>query len=676
MQFLYPYFLWALTALAIPIIIHLFYFRRFKKVFFTNVKFLKEIKEETANRNKLKQLLILLSRLLALAALIFAFAQPFLPKGEEIKSGASLVSIFIDNSFSMTSKKDGIPLLDYSKERATSIVNAYSEDDQFQIITHDLLGKHQRLLSKEDALNYIDEIEPTGAVQLFSRVINRQNQLLRNENDNKIIYLISDFQKSISDFSTISDSLSELNLVPTQTTQQQNVSIDSVWFEANIPLLNQTNQLIVKVKNNANQEAEQVRLTIEKDGEEKPIGIINIPAKSAITDTFSLVLQKSGIHKATISITDYPVQFDDKYFVSFTVPDTIKALSINDGNQNRYLTSLFEGINYFNLKNQQLAQLQYQSFKNYDLIILNDLKNISSGLSVELTQYIKNGGKVLIFPSLQAETSSYNQFLTQNNAGNLGAISNIKKEVSKINTEEFIFNEVYQNLQTNLKLPVTSSSFQLNDNQRNAAQPLLTYRDGASYLSKYINTDGQLFLCSSPLNSESNDLVLNAEVFVPMLYKMAISTIKNQKIAHTISNKITLDTENKIKTGEYVYKVKGKEEFIPGQSPLGNRILLDMGDQIKEAGFYDLMIEDNVVETLAFNFDRKESDMDYYDEDELNNISSQSKLKINLIGATAQADIKTSISEKDRGVVLWKYFLFAALLFLLFETLLIRFWKT
>jgi len=47
MQFLYPSFLWALLALAIPIIIHLFYFRRFKKVFFTNVKFLKEVKEET-----------------------------------------------------------------------------------------------------------------------------------------------------------------------------------------------------------------------------------------------------------------------------------------------------------------------------------------------------------------------------------------------------------------------------------------------------------------------------------------------------------------------------------------------------------------------------------------------------------------------------------------------------
>ena len=82
MQFLYPAFLWAMAALAIPIIIHLFYFRRFKKVSFTNVRLLKEIKEETASRNKLKDLLILLSRFLALALLIAAFAQPFIPRGD------------------------------------------------------------------------------------------------------------------------------------------------------------------------------------------------------------------------------------------------------------------------------------------------------------------------------------------------------------------------------------------------------------------------------------------------------------------------------------------------------------------------------------------------------------------------------------------------------------------
>ena len=79
MRFAYPEFLFALSLIAIPIVIHLFNFRRFKKIYFTNVKFLKDIKEETTSRSKLKHLLVLLSRILAVSFLVFAFAQPFIP---------------------------------------------------------------------------------------------------------------------------------------------------------------------------------------------------------------------------------------------------------------------------------------------------------------------------------------------------------------------------------------------------------------------------------------------------------------------------------------------------------------------------------------------------------------------------------------------------------------------
>ena len=97
MQFLYPTFLFALAALAIPIIIHLFHFRRFKKVYFTNVRFLREVKEETSARRKLRNLLVLLMRCLALAFLVFAFAQPFIPRETDVKKGEKAISVFVDN---------------------------------------------------------------------------------------------------------------------------------------------------------------------------------------------------------------------------------------------------------------------------------------------------------------------------------------------------------------------------------------------------------------------------------------------------------------------------------------------------------------------------------------------------------------------------------------------------
>ena len=165
MQFLFPTFLFALAALAIPIIIHLFYFRRFKTVYFTNVRFLREVKEESSSRRKLRNFLVLLMRCLAVAFLVFAFAQPFIPRNTEgAKKREQAASIFIDNSFSMNALSRDVSLLEKAKMKAREIVQAYSNSDKFQILTNDFEGRHQRLVSKEEALNFIDEIKMTPSV--------------------------------------------------------------------------------------------------------------------------------------------------------------------------------------------------------------------------------------------------------------------------------------------------------------------------------------------------------------------------------------------------------------------------------------------------------------------------------------------------------------------------------
>lgn len=675
MQFLFPSFLWALGALSIPIIIHLFYFRRFKKVYFTNVRYLKEIKEETSNRNKLKNILVLLSRCLAVACLVFAFAQPFIPTGASVKSGENFISIFVDNSFSMTSSREDIPLLDYAKEKARSIVSSYSEDDKFQILTHDFEGRHQRLISREDALSYIDDIVVTSSVQNVDLILNRQRQLLERSNGNKICYLVSDFQKSITNFQNYQDTLMEINLVPVQSIREKNISVDSVWFDGPIPFLNQTNKLVVKVKNNSPEDAEQVKISFVYNGQEKPVGIKDIPANNSISDTISFNVEKSGWHQGVVQVTDYPIQFDDKYFITFLVPDTINALFINDAGPDRFMNALFKGVKNFSLSNQNVNQLQYQQFSSFDIIMLNDLKSITSGLSNELTQYIFNGGKVLIFPGKTADIKSYNDFITTAGGKQLGSINNTKREVSLINTEEFIFADVYLNTGGNLKLPVSTFSYNFLNQSTIGEEKLLTYRDAGSYLSKYRKGDGQLFVCSSPLNIEANDLVYNAEVFVPLIYKMAISTTKQKPLSYTINENIVIPVENKRKSEDYVYKIiGGKYEVIPGQLQVGNLMNLTLGDQIKDAGYYDLTLNEAIIGKFALNYDRRESDMAAFSESELQDINT-SNSKIKVIPSALQANISGTISEKDKGIVLWKWFAILTLIFLAVESLLIRLYK-
>ncbi|MFT6338471.1 MAG: hypothetical protein ACJATI_005245 [Halioglobus sp.] len=673
MQFLYPTFLWALAAIAIPIIIHLFYFRRFKKVYFTNVKYLQEIKEETSSRNKIKNLLILLARILTVAALVFAFAQPFIPLGNSVKKGNNAVSVFVDNSFSMQATQENVPLINIAKEKARQIVNAYSEEDKFQILTHAFEGRHQRLVSKEDALSLINEINITPSVRPLSKVVNRQKQAISDQEENEILYLISDFQSSINDLATYTDTTAELNLLPLQAVQEKNVSLDSVWLESPVPMVDQNNKLLVRITNHSDEEAEGIRLSMLKDGQEKPEGIFNIPARTSITDTINMSLLKSGWHTAELKISDYPIQFDDKFFISVNVPEEINVLSINDGLQNRYLTALFKGLNSYNLTNQNQNNVDYSKIKDFDLVILNDIRDISSGLAAELDNFIVNGGNALAFPSANASQSSYNNFLNNLGANNLQGINKEKKSVSAINKDEFIFKDVYEYVGRNITLPTTNRSWKLTNYQNRAQESLLRYRDGSNYLVKYVRGSGHLYLCTSPLNKDDNNLSQNAEIFVPMLYKMAIASTKTQKISYTIGKDEIIEAENKISSGDLVYKIKGLEEFIPGQTNLGNKILLDVNDQVTKDGFYSLNLDKNKISDLSFNYDRKESNMMVSSTDMMTDLTESST--VNLLDGSLKADFSSYINEKDRGIVLWWWCLILALIFLAFETLLLRIWS-
>ncbi|HQU40703.1 MAG TPA: BatA domain-containing protein, partial [Chitinophagales bacterium] len=166
MSFLAPGMLWGLLLLAVPVIIHLFSFRRFKTVYFPDIRFLKQVREESATRNRLKQWLILTARLLAVFFLVMAFAQPFLPGAEKAVTGSShAVSVYVDNSFSMEAEHDGLSLLEAARQQARAVVNAYGLDDRFQILSNTPDALSQQWLSKEEALDVIGLIKTGPEVQ-------------------------------------------------------------------------------------------------------------------------------------------------------------------------------------------------------------------------------------------------------------------------------------------------------------------------------------------------------------------------------------------------------------------------------------------------------------------------------------------------------------------------------
>ncbi len=673
MQFLFPSFLFALAALAIPIIIHLFYFRRFKTVYFTNVRFLREVKEESSARRKLRNFLVLLARCLAVAFLVFAFAQPFIPKNTEgVKKGEQATSIFIDNSFSMNALAKDVSLLEKAKMKAREIIKAYNTDDKFQILTNDFEGRHQRLVSKEDAFNFVDEIKMTPSVQELSKVLAMQQLALNTSKTvNKTAFILSDFQKNITDLPNFKDTLIQVNLLPLAAVQEKNIAIDSAWFEAPVQMMGQTNPLVVKVTNYTNEDVENVKLSVKVDGQDKPIGLINIKARSSKEDTVNITIMRTGWHEAELTITDYPVQFDDHFYFTFSVPATINTLTINELSPNRFVETALGSVRNFKNTDMSSGSVQYSQFANFQLIILNGLGQISSGLGAELAQYMKNGGNVLAFPPPSVDLSSYGNFTNSLQVNNLNPFENTPREVINLNTEEFVFKDVFTNKSANFKLPSTTGNYRLTN--RNG-ENILTYRDGSSFLTKNKIGQGNFYLCAAPLDEKYSSLARSGEVFVPMLYKMAISGAKDWRIGYTIGKDDYVEADSKGKIGETTYKMRGaKEEFIPEQRTVTGKVILGVKDGVKEAGFYNLFAKpDSILYKFGFNFDRRESVLDYFDAKGLKDFSRNN---IKVFDENAEANFTAVVGEQNQGIVLWRWCLILALLFLAMETMILRFWK-
>ncbi len=668
MQFLYPGFLWALTALSIPIILHLFYFRRYKKVYFSNLRFLREVKEETSARNRLRNLLILLSRLLAMAFLILAFAQPYLPVRKDVKAGLRDVSIFVDNSFSMQSFGKDLSLFDKSRQKAREIILGYNAEDRFSLLSHELSAAQMQWISRDEALTRLEELELTPEVKPLSVAVNRMKQMQSGSNGTPVAWIISDFQQSINDL-TPADSTLELNLVPMLGVQEKNVSIDSAWFESPVQTLNQTSVLLFTLRNYAADASDNIRVTIGLDGQERPEGSVDIGGHQAVTDTSKITVLKSGWHDVAIRISDFPVTFDDTYFLSFYVAEYLHILSIHEQQANQKIEAVFADKENFIFDQALANNLEYSAFPQYNLIILSELTRMPSGLISALKRYADEGGKVLLIPSARGTPDQYNALLQAFGAGPMTAWQDQERQAGTINTDAFVYKDVFSRTRPNMRLPRVTGSFGLSNTGRKG-QSLLTFRDGGDFVTFYTTGKGALCVISSPLDESINNLTQQPEIFVPLLYKLAIYTAQNRRLAFTIGTDHLVPLEKNEVNLDQELSITGPSTFKPGLSPLGSLLLMDVQGQINTSGFYKVIQQDKAIASLAFNYDRKESDLTMTPAADL-----PSNSMIRVWSENEEKDFTQLIESTQHGRPLWKWCIILSLIFIGMEIALIRLWK-
>lgn len=658
MNFTYPIFLWGLTALAIPIIVHLFNFRKAKRVSFSNVRFLESIKKKSSSNLRLRHLLILFCRLLFVFFLILTFAQPFIP-GQEDGLNSQSVSIYLDNSNSLSNiTESDISGFNELLNVTQKIINLYPQETRFNLITNDFLPGSGISRSKAKTLEQLTEIEYSNLARTGQEVFNK---LLSDQTDDeRDIFLLTDLQQStFGEFETIIDSVNQYHLVTVATSEQRNISIDTLFLTNPFLVSNQKNSIQVRVRNQGPLVNDlQVKFFI--NDKQSGTTSIDIEPNTSQLVTFELTGTLEKTNRCTISFEDFPITFDNDYYFTLNQASKINIVEISD-KANSPVSKVYRNNGLFSFTSFRSENISYPVLERADLLVVNTIKVIENGLKAQLEKQLKEGKSVLFIPSGESEIYQFSGMQIKRDS------VTTKTPLATPDIKIPFFENIFESISSDTKMPDVSATFRWSDNQIS----LLKSKTGQSYLS-HLFQKGNLYVFASPLTKYYTNLHQHA-LFVPVMQRIAeLSSTNSQALAFNVDKtNLTLAVDS-IPNGQ-LYKLRREEqELIPSQRVSANELVLDMPKYLLTPGYYDVMLGEQPITTIAFNHSKKESNLSTLPVEEIQVKLSGIK-NLNVYQPEDAASFSEKMKEKYHQQDLWKYTLILSLIFLFVESVLLRF---
>jgi len=651
MHFKYPAIFYFLFILIVPILIHLFNLKKFKKIEFTNVQFLKKISIETRKSSQVKKLLILATRLLCFTALIFTFSQPYL--GNKKIEDNRHYYIYLDNSESLNTNGNNGNLL---KTATHDIIENSPENERYSLLTNDDLRIN---ISKKELKKDLRNIQISNNITSFEDKINAIERELKNKsNDLYKILLISDFQyftkKINNEFTNVTRPFSVVKLT---SNVKNNISVDSVYIS--------TYNTYEKV----------VSVVIKNQGDEKndiPIALYN-SSKLINKRSFSILKNEEKIlefpienfhqFKGKIQIDfNESFMFDNVFY--FTINPSKKTSILTIGKSLPYISKIFNS-DEFDYSSASLQNLNYNSISSQQLIILNQIQSITKVLESSILKFIENGGNLLVIPNKNIELNTYNSFFKKINSGEILNKYKDSLKITTINFEHPLFRDVFTKEVRNFEYPAVA----LNYTHNLKGNAILMFENKTPFLYEVANSFSKIYLFSSPLDIQSSNIV-NSPIIVPTLYNMAKQSLELTKPYYILQKENTIEISKKIEKNEILKISNQKKSFIPSQINFANKVVLSTINEPKTAGFFDITLNRDTLNYLAYNNSPNESLLTFYD---LNTVKKENK---NITIFSSIKEYFKEINEKNKVQSLWRLFLAIAIVSLLLEILILKFFST
>ena len=641
MQFKHPEILYFLFLLLIPILVHLFQLRRFKKEYFTNVQFLKELSLQTRKSSQIKKWLLLATRLLILTALIFAFAQPFF-EAKDAKAATNETYIVVDNSFSMQAQGQKGPLF---KRVIEDLQQHLDENQNFSLITSsESFWETDIKSSQKEIQNLKYRSSAFSLNQVLSQIKSRKTPFQKD------VIIISDFLNA--DAKTLEKIDKEFNtfLIPLKAENKNNISIDSVFIKET------TDKFY------------EIGFQLTNFGTEKaeiPLGIYNenkLIAKSVVKfDTnkkeIFFTLPKQAFN-GYASITDEGLTYDNELYFSISEPKKINVLSIGDTEKSGFLSKIYRS-GEFNYSNIELNALNYNQFEKQDVIIVNELSKIPQALQTTLTDFAKKDGSLIVIPASDSDNQELTNWLSSLESIRFSKIVSAKKLITKIAFSHPLYKNVFEKNVTNFQFPSVNSYFQVST----TSAPVLKFEDEAHFLIAL----GKVYVFSAALNKDNSNFQ-NSPLIVPTFYNMAQNMNRSGVSAMQIGTENPISVEAKLGKDEILKVRNSKEidanEFVPSQQIKNNNVLLTFDNSPEEAGNYNVFQNKELLQNISFNYPRTESNLN----------SGMADLSSYVTANSVESIIETLQTNRTDNAI-WKWFALLTLLFLITELFIQKFVK-
>lgn len=688
MTFLNPAVLIGLLAAAIPVIIHLLNLRKLKKIEFSTLAFLKELQKNKIRKIKIKQWLLLVLRVMIILLIVFAFARPAL-RGFNIAGTTSAAKttavLIIDDTFSMSVLSQNGSYFNQAKDLARQVIEQLKEGDEAALIFLSEVNKQPNLTSDFASLiNQLNQKEISfGNAKLTDAMTMAADLVDKSKNFNREIYLFTDFQKNIfppADLkSDLSDLLNEnIKLYSFSFTDKKvfNLGIDELKINSQIFEKDKPISFSVNVSNYSDQDVKNGVLSLfinEKRAAQKSFDVET--GKTVLVD-IEASADASGFVDVSAEIEPDDIEYDNKRFNSLFIPDKISILIVADDDE----SSKFIKLALKTISNEKIILEERNSnkingieLKNYDVIFICSENIIQS--SDKLNQYLKNGGSIIIFPSSKAEIERLNDVLkkfdlpvTTGIAGKINDKS-LTASFDKIDYNHPIFVNLFRKEgKKNVESP--SVNYFLKYSTQGKGTSIIQLTDGSSFLSEFKVGNGKIFFFNISGNIGWSNFPLKT-IFAPLLIKSVFYLSQKENLkSNIIAGEPYAIELNKIKSAQIkILRPDSTTDYI--NLDLANQKYLEYKNT-NLSGFYKVYSGKELIENLAVNHDKSESNPDYADKNVFEKFLKQINFKGNLISIDKNKNPLEAINQARFGSELWRIFLLIALILAIIEMSIAR----